>query len=75
MHAGREKEKKKTRRKKGRRSRADPVNASLVIHHSSLLFTSVASKRIVFVPEHVALPFATLRHYSFEPSHSQKRAY
>jgi len=69
----RREEKKKTRRRKeGRRRRADPVDACLVIHHSSLLFTSVASKRVVLFPEHVSMPFATSRHYSFEPSHSQK---
>ena len=64
----------KKKRKKGRKRRADLVNASLVIYHSSLLFTSVASKCVVFFPENVRTPFATLRHYSFEPSHSQKWA-
>ena len=68
----RRREEKKKRRKEGRRRRADPVDACLVIHHSSLLFTSVASKRVVLFPEHVSMPSAKSRHYSFEPSHSQK---
>ena len=68
----RRREEKKKRRKEGRRRRADPIDACLVIHHSSLLFTSVASKRVVLFPEHVSMPSAKSRHYSFEPSHSQK---
>ncbi len=50
----------------------DLVNASLIIHHTSLLFTSIASQcDLLLFLVHVAIPFVMAFAHSCEPSLSQ----